>query len=161
MLTSLSGVGGSSELFGFQFDSGDVNKNAATIGPSYSDLLVGSSSGKRAYLYLGAAGTVPTTPSVTFTGDATTTASFGRGVAVIGDVDSDGFADLAISDRGTPAHIYIYKGRATWPATMTNTNADYVITVDSSYNSSILGASIARLGDFNGDGVDDFALGAP
>ena len=100
-------------------------------------------------------------PASSFTGDATTTASFGRGVAYIGDIDKDGRPDIAISDRGTPAHIYIYKGRATWPAAMANTDADYVITVDATYNSSILGASMARLGDFNGDGTDDFALGAP
>jgi hypothetical protein len=160
-VTTLSGVGGSTELFGFQFDPGDVDKNALTVGPSYSDVIVGSSSGKHAYLYLGGAGNVPSTPSVTFTGDATTTTSFARGVGIIGDVDADGYVDLAISDRGTPAHIYIYKGRSSWPTPLTNANADYVITVDTSYNSSILGSSIARLGDFNGDGYDDFALGAP
>ena len=159
-VATLSGVGGSSELFGFQFDSGDVNKLMGSPGPSHSDVLVGSFNGKRAYLYLGTAGTVPTAPSVTFTGDATTTASFGRGVGIIGDVDGDGFVDLAVSDRGSPAHIYIYKGRATWPAAMTNLDANYVITVDATYSGSILGASIARLGDFNGDGADDFALGA-
>ena len=159
-VTTLSGVGGTNELFGFQFDSGDVNKLIGSPGASHSDVLVGSFNGKRAYLYLGAAGTVPTAPSVTFTGDATTTASFGRGVGIIGDVDGDGFVDLAVSDRGTPARIYIYKGRAAWPATMTNVDANYVVTVDATYSGSILGASIARLGDFNGDGVDDFALGA-
>ena len=47
-----------SELFGFQFDSGDVNKYVRLGGPVVSDLLVGSFNGKRAYLYLGAAGTV-------------------------------------------------------------------------------------------------------
>ena len=108
----------------------------------------------------GAAGTVPTAPSVTFTGDATTTASFGRGVAIIGDIDADGFTDVAVSDRGTPAHIYIYKGRTTWPVAMTNLDANYVISVDATYSGSIFGAAMARLGDFNGDGIDDFALGA-
>ena len=43
---------------------------------------------------------------------------------------------------------------------MSNLDANYVITVDATYDGSILGAIIARLGDFNGDGVDDFALGA-
>jgi hypothetical protein len=154
--TALAGTNGAMEQFGFQFDgSGDVN------GDGKSDLLVGSFAGKRAYLFFGAAGTFSTTPGVFFNGDATTTASFGRGVAQIGDIDNDGRPDIAISDRGTPAHIYIYKGRDTWPMTMSNTDANYVITVDATYMGSILGASMARLGDFNGDGVDDFALGAP
>ena len=58
------------------------------------------------------------TASVTFTGDATTTASFGRGVAFIGDIDDDGWRiwRSAIAER--PPHIYIYKGRPTWPAAM-------------------------------------------
>ena len=54
-VATLSGVGGGTEQFGFQFDTGDVDKNAMTSGPSYSDLIVGSFTGKRAYLYLGAA----------------------------------------------------------------------------------------------------------
>src|SRR4029079_2905273 len=93
-VTTLNGVGGASEQYGFQFDPGDVNKNSATVGPSYSDLIVGSFTGKHACLSLGGGGSAPSTPSVTFTGDATTTASFGRGVGIIGDVDNDGFVDL-------------------------------------------------------------------
>jgi hypothetical protein len=152
--TPLTGTNGATEQFGFQFEAGDADGN------EISDLLVGSFTGKRAYLYLGSGATAPTAASVTFNGDATTTASFGRGVAFIGDIDADGRGDIAVSDRGTSAHIYIYKGRATWPVTLSNTDANYVITVDASYDGSIFGSSMARLGDFNGDGVDDFALGA-
>jgi hypothetical protein len=159
-VTTLSGVGGSSEQFGFQFDSGDVDKATGTPGPSYSDLVVGAFTAKHAYLYLGVNGNVPSAPSVTFTGDASTTASFGRGVAIIGDIDADGFSDVAISDRGTPARIYIYKGRSTWPLTMTNADANYVVSVDATYNGSIFGSAMARLGDFNGDNIDDFVVGA-
>ena len=151
---SLAGTNGAMEQFGYQFDAGDADTNGI------SDLLVGSFSGKRAYLYLNNLNAPAMAASVTFTGDATTTASFGRGVAFIGDIDDDGLEDLAISDRGTSAHIYIYKGRQTWPAAMANTDASAVITVDATYDGSIFGASMARLGDFNGDGVDDFAVGA-
>src|SRR4029079_8501090 len=74
----------------------------------------------------------------------------------------DGLDDLAISDRLTPAHVYVYKGRSVWPAALTAAQADYVITPDVSFNNNALfGATIARLGDFNNDGVDDFAIGAP
>ena len=152
--TSLTGTNGATEQFGFQFDAGDADNNGI------SDLLVGSFTGKRAYLYLNHLNAPAMTATVTFNGDATTTASFGRGVAFIGDIDDDGLEDLAVSDRGTSAHVYIYKGRQTWPATLSNTDASAVITVDTTYDGSIFGSSMARLGDFNGDGVDDFAIGA-
>lgn len=152
--TVLTGANGATEAFGLQFDAGDADRNGI------SDLLVGVSAGKHAYLYLNHMNAPAAAASVTFTGDATTTASFGRGVAFIGDIDDDGFEDLAVSDRGTSAHVYIYKGRQVWPATLANTDANYVITVDATYDNSIFGATMARLGDFNGDGVDDFAIGA-
>jgi hypothetical protein len=156
-VTTVTGTSGlSNEQFGIQFDgSGDVN------GDGRSDILVGSSNGQRAYLFFGTASTFnPSAPSVVFTGDGTTS-SFGRGVAEIGDIDKDGREDIAIASLGSsPPRILIYKGRDNWPLTMAPSDADYVITGDSTYIGSALGVSMARLGDFNGDGVDDFAIGA-
>jgi hypothetical protein len=94
-----------------------------------------------------------------FSGD-NTTVRFGRGAAQIGDIDHDGREDIAIAATGAQPKIFIYKGRANWPLTMGPTDADYVITPDNSYNGSSLGVVMARLGDFNGDGVDDFVVGA-
>jgi hypothetical protein len=154
-VTTLSGSNGATELFGYQLGTeGDVNHDG------HSDLLVGSFNGQKAYLYLGVVGPAPTTATVTFSGDATTK-SFGRGVAIIGDVDADGIDDLAISDRATTARVFIFRGRTSWPASLTVADASYVITADATYaNNALLGASLARLGDFNGDGIDDFAIGA-
>ena len=81
-------------------------------------------------------------------------------VAFIGDVDKDGRQDLAIADRGK-SEVFIYKGRQTWPAALGPGDADYVISGDASYTNGFFGFSMAKLGDFNGDGVDDFAIGAP
>ena len=137
-VTTLSGTTGlSNELFGIQLDgSGDVN------GDGQSDLLVGSSNGKNAYLFFGTNGNfTPSTPSVTLTGDATAP-GFGRGIAQIGDIDNDGREDIAIADTsGATPRVFIFKGRATWPATLSSTNASYVISGDTSYNGSALGAS--------------------
>jgi hypothetical protein len=42
-----------------------------------------------------------------------------------------------------------------------DTDAEYVITPDASYAAANFGSSMARLGDFTGDNVDDFAIGVP
>jgi hypothetical protein len=56
--------------------------------------------------------------------------------------------------------IYVFKGRTSWNATYSaDIDADYIIELDSTYTGKFFGASITRLGDFNGDGVDDFAVG--
>jgi hypothetical protein len=146
---------GTNQSFGNVMDgSGDAN------GDNVSDLLVGTFSDNHAYLFLGGGGNsfAPSTPSVTFTGANT---GFGVKVAFIGDIDHDGFEDLAIADLPTGQRVFIFKGRATWPAALADTQADYVITTGAAYAGSNFGNSIARLGDFDGDGVDDFAIGAP
>ena len=143
-----------SDNFGFGINGeGDLN------GDGLSDLLVGTFGGSKAYLYLGTSPMfAPTAPSVTFS--SATSTDFGIGVAQIGDIDGDGLPDVAVADPNTAVKVYIYKGRATWPATLTDAQADYTISGDASYVGSSLGQSMARVGDFNGDGVNDFAIGA-
>jgi hypothetical protein len=126
-------------------------------GDGLSDVLVGTTLAGKAYIFFGSAAVTAAAPSVTFTGATT---GFGLAVGQIGDVDNDGHPDIAIADP-PGLKVYIYKGRTTWPATLTDANADYVITgTTPTYMSSNLGTSITRLGDFTGDGIDDFALGA-
>ena len=152
-VATLSGTSGSAtEGAGFALDgSGDAN------GDGKSDILMGSYNGLAAYLFLGGTNFMPSAPSVVFT---SATTGFGRGVAFIGDIDHDGREDLAIANRSTEV-IYIYRGRATWPMTLTDAQADFTITADASYAGSLFGATMTRLGDFDGDGVDDFAVGSP
>jgi FG-GAP repeat/FG-GAP-like repeat len=143
---------GTNQVFGAILDgTADVN------GDGISDLLVATSNDGHAYLFFGAANFAATVPAVTFSG---ANLSFGGDVRAIGDIDHDGLQDVAISDA-TGVRVLIYKGRTTWPMTLADTQADYVISTDASWANSAFGFSMAALGDFNADGIDDFVIGAP
>jgi hypothetical protein len=150
--TVIPSKSGTSEGMGFSVSAdGDVS------GDKLSDILVGTLTSGRAYLFLGTANGASTASSVVFTGAS---AGFGTSVGQIGDIDHDGIGDIAIADYSTANTIYIYKGRANWPMALTDTQADYVVTGDASYANTLFGFVIKKIGDFNGDGVDDFAFSA-
>lgn len=148
----LNSPSGTNQLFGAMLDgSSDLN------GDGISDLLVATVSDGHAYMFLGSTTFAPTAPAVVF---SSTNMTFGGTVRAIGDIDGDGRIDLAISDQDAQRAL-VFKGRATWPATLTDTQADYIISTDASWALSAFASAIAPLGDFNGDGVADFAIGAP
>ncbi|HEY4186783.1 MAG TPA: FG-GAP-like repeat-containing protein [Polyangia bacterium] len=140
-----------------------VDGSGNFTGDSNTDILVGEESGFHAYMFAGSSTFAPTTPTVTFQ-SAASTLYFGGSIANIGDVDGDGLEDIAVSStfNETQPKVFIFKGRTTaWPATVLDTAADYVITADVMVDSSsILAYPIVKMGDINGDGIGDFALGA-
>jgi uncharacterized repeat protein (TIGR01451 family) len=97
--------------FGISVDTaGDVN------GDGYSDALIGASgyytSTGRVYLYLGGPGGLSPTPALILDGEDLYN-SFGRRVRAAGDVDGDGFADVAIGapgNNGGAGRAYVYHG---------------------------------------------------
>lgn len=152
--------GSSAEMLGFDLDgSSDFN------GDGYSDLLVGAYAGTKAYIYFGSATGFKATPDITFAGS---TSEFGIAARVVGDIDSDGLPDVAIgSDVEQKVYVFFgskLKALTTFPATLTATSADAIISVDAGadakFGGAVLGTPIARIGDFNGDGADDFAVAA-
>jgi hypothetical protein len=150
--------GPTDERFGFSIDGiGDLD------GDGKSDILVAAFTGLRGYVFFGSSNfDMVSAPSVTITGPGPASAAFGRQFIDIGDIDADGRDDFALSAPLVGnGKIYIFRGRATWNANYTaETEADYIIELDSSYAGKFLGGCLTRLGDFNGDGVDDFAAGA-
>ncbi|MCL4752378.1 MAG: FG-GAP repeat protein [Myxococcales bacterium] len=143
--------------FGFAVDG-----FASVNGDQYSDLVAGTVNGGATFIYFGGTSGYATTPSVRING---TSNDFGWSVAAIGDIDHDGKEDIAVGAPfdGVTGRVYIYKGRDTWPATLSL--PDYVIepqiASNSKWSGAQLGWAVARLGDFDNDGNDDFAIGAP
>ncbi|MDP3213039.1 MAG: FG-GAP-like repeat-containing protein, partial [Deltaproteobacteria bacterium] len=153
---TLTQPAGSSD-FGISVASaGDVN------GDGYSDLAVGASSstgGGRAYVYLGGASGLATTPATALTGRDGASGEFGTVVASAGDVNGDGYADLAVSATGANSNagaVYVYLGGATGLAT---TPASSMPGPDGA--SGRFGRGLASAGDVNGDGYADLVAAAP
>lgn len=141
--------------------AGDVDADG------YADLLVGApgtgtggSSTGRVRLYHGG----PNGPSLVATWSVAGQQSgetFGAAVAGAGDVNGDGYADIAIGapgrDAGSPGAgaVIVYYGAAAGPAT----TADWMTLGGSA--GARLGASVSTAGDVDGDGFADLLAGAP
>ena len=142
--------------------AGDVN------GDGFDDMLVGApfnGGTGAAYLILGSAN--PTNASLSaaikFTGQAANDEA-GASVAGAGDVDADGFADILIgaprndavpNDSGA---AYLVRGQSGGGPTGGVLGA---IKYSGEAASYLAGTSVAGVGDVNGDGFGDMAIGAP
>ncbi|MHA1733542.1 MAG: FG-GAP-like repeat-containing protein [Promethearchaeota archaeon] len=144
---------------------GDVN------GDGYPDFAVGApqhaSSAGRVYLFYGNgsySGEVPLAlADATFSGEAPGDLA-GSFVAALGDTNGDGFDDILVaapqydSDRGK---VYVVYGAAAPDEPRgdiplgTGANGSFT----GAAQGDVLGQSISGLGDFNGDGLADIALG--
>ena len=134
---------------------GDVNADG------YADLVVGAGGYDRrtgrAYLFLGGASGLASTPSSILTGEVIDS-RFGQSVATAGDVNGDGYADVLVGApeySSSTGRAYVYLGGASGLATTAAATYTGEATNDS------FGSSMATAGDVNRDGYADVVVGAP
>lgn len=140
--------------------AGDVN------GDGYDDVLVGAplydngqTNEGRAYLFLGSASGLASTPSwITESNQAN--AEYGTSVAGIGDVNGDGFADVAVGaplfDNGQTdeGRVFFFHGGPTGLPIASNTSREVNVA------GALFGAAISGGVDFNRDGRADMVVGS-
>ncbi|HTO05795.1 MAG TPA: FG-GAP-like repeat-containing protein [Myxococcota bacterium] len=149
--------------------AGDVN------GDGYGDLLLGASgvgasspgSGGEALLYLGSATGVPAAASpanasAEITSDLTG-AGLGFAVAGIGDVNGDGFSDIAISaplydSANSGGAVFVFEGSLAGIGSGSTATASAKLV--GGQPGILFGSSIAGAGDVNGDGFSDLTVGS-
>jgi hypothetical protein len=148
-------------LFGWSVASaGDVN------GDGYSDVLVsapqfdnGETNEGRAFLYLGSAGGLNSTPAWTSESNQSG-AILGESVASAGDVNGDGYSDVVIGarrfDNGETdeGRVFLSLGG---PSGLSLTPA---WTAEGNQVDAWFGISVASSGDVNGDGFSDVVVGS-
>ena len=158
------------DYLGWGLDLGDVN------GDGLADLLVGmpafaSSTPPPGKVYVFFGSTTPPTGALPLSAaDVVISGSFsteqcGTAVAAVGDVNGDGLGDLAFTcpfydpgGAGIVGRTALFWGRSSWPSAMGSADADATFVGGADDHQS--GQAVAGLGDFNDDGVDDFAIGS-
>ncbi len=155
----------------------DVGRERTDVnGDGYADMLVGAPTQApagntdegAAFVYFGKSNwTVPgtlATADVRLANPLTQAGGrFGVQIAAIGDVNGDGFSDLAVSaflqddPEVNEGLVYIYYGRQTWPATVATPSV--VVDNPLDQGGAKLGESLVG-GDFDGDGYADMAVTA-
>jgi hypothetical protein len=150
-----SGVGGgptltSGDYFGFGLASlGDMDGDGVTdlAAGAPGNFLVGGGGGHAVYvLFLNANGTVKSSQKIA---RSPSNFRFGSSVASLGDINGDGVTDLAVASQGR------YSGGV---AEVLLLNSDGTVKSAETMGTEF-GISMASLGDLDGDGLTDLALG--
>lgn len=149
------------ESFGTAIAGGDFN------GDGYADLAIGAPgsnlgevNGGAVFIFHGGPGGPSSRPGAVLLGK-TFDGLFGSAVAAVGDVNGDGYEDLlvgayeGVADPRAAGAAYLYYGGPRGPGPLP------ALTLRGRAGGDQFGSALAALGDVDGDGVPDFAVGAP
>jgi hypothetical protein len=169
-----SGIGGFGTLVDYDSFGSSISSLGDLDGDDITDLVVGtafddtngSTRGAVYILFMNADGTVSSTQKIADNtggfGTLVNSDMFGYSVSSLGDLNNDGITDLAVGavgDNGTRGAVYILFMNADGTVSSSQKIADStggfgVLTAVDAF-----GGSISPLGDFNGDGVSELAVG--
>jgi hypothetical protein len=130
-------------------------------GNGYGDVVIGAprvaSSEGRAYVHLGGAAGTPASVSVILSSPDGPSAEFALALTCAGDLDGDGFADVAVGAPRAPGggRVHVFLGGPSGPRSAPDLSLD---APDGA--GSLFGAALAGGGDVDGDGRGDLVIGA-
>ncbi|MCB0766494.1 MAG: FG-GAP repeat protein [Flavobacteriales bacterium] len=162
-VTLTSGLAGVADNFGLGVDgAGDVN------GDGYDDLIVGASTWNDnvgtpteggVFVYHGSATGISATPDYILQNN-TNSSYMGSSVAGLGDINGDGFSDIAAGGwlaaypSTSEGAVWVFLGSAT------GLNTAFRHRLEQNFGSAQFGFAVAGAGDVNGDGYNDMVVGA-